>query len=133
MQKESAALAAVTGELASIFKAGMPTDTEIDKWEKAYNPDAPIEAKREYVKQGISLMESRLDALGSDYERTMGRPFDGQLVSPKAQGIIQSIVGNGYGQNQGAQSAQVNDVRAQYNALRESGVPAEQARQQLGL
>lgn len=91
MTRENAALSAVSGELANIFKNSSGTDQEIEKWFKAYDPNAPREAKREFVKSGVKLMESRLNALGADYNRTMGKDFGGQLLSPKAKQIIDGM------------------------------------------
>ena len=94
MQKENAALTAVDGELANIFKNSGGTDQEISAWRSAYNPNATREAKKAYILQGIELMKGRMGALESDYTRVMGKPNPMKYTSPESEAMVKEISGN---------------------------------------
>jgi hypothetical protein len=94
MQKENAALTAVNGELANIFKnSAGGTDQEIKAWRDAYDPNATREAKKAYIKQGIELMKGRIGSLDADYNRVMGKRNENSLISPESQAAIDRIYG----------------------------------------
>lgn len=113
MTREGTALAAVTGELSNIFKKTGGTDVEIGQFLKAYNPNSTREAKREYIKTGVNLMRGRMSALGSDYERVMGKPSSKSFIYPETQSILDKLGGaptEGANSNQGQSKYQVVEV-----------------------
>lgn len=91
ISKENTALTAVSGELATIFKNTGGTDQEIQKWFDRYDPKMSRTQKQAFIDEGIGLMESRLNAIGGEYERVMGKPYEGSLIHPKAQDVMGSI------------------------------------------
>ena len=93
MRAEDAAITAVSGELATIFKNTGGTDQEIEKWFKSYDKDAPKEAKKVFIKQGIKLMQGRLGAIDSDFERVMGKKNQVPLMSPETKEAVSRLMG----------------------------------------
>lgn len=98
MQSENSALTAVSGELANIFKNSGGTDQEIEKWFRAYNPNATRAAKQQFIKTGIELMKGRVGSLDADYERVMGKKNTNPLISKESEAAMQRI-GGGQGRS----------------------------------
>ena len=85
---------AVADEMARVFKGAGISDTEIQEWKKTYSATDRESTLRDSVKAGISLMDSRLQALGNAYERGMGKAKDPlELLSPKAQAAYLRLTG----------------------------------------
>lgn len=94
MQSEDAAITAVAGELANIFKNSGGTDQEIKSWMNAYNRNATTEAKKQFVKETVDLMQGRVNALSSDYERVMGKKApEENFIFPESKKAIGEIYG----------------------------------------
>lgn len=93
MKNEDTALTAVSGELANVFKQSGGTDPEISKWFNAYDPNSSRETKRAFIQEGIKLLQGRIGALSSDYERGMGRAPEKALVYPETQKAIDQMLG----------------------------------------
>lgn len=89
---EDASLNAVAGELATVFKNTSGTDQEINKWLQSYSKNAPKEYKQQWIKEGVGLVQSRMGAIGYDYERVMGKPYDKSLTSSKAEQVLNKIL-----------------------------------------
>lgn len=101
MTEEGTSLNAVAGELANVFKQTGSTDPEIESWKQGYDVNLPVEAKKAYIKKGVELLYGRLGAIGSEYERTMGKPYGQSLINPDAQQVIDKIIGGrNFGQSQ---------------------------------
>ena len=92
MKKEQTALTAVAGELATIFKNTGGTDQEIQKWFDAYDPNDSAEAKREFIRTGVKLMQGRLGAIETDFERVMGKKNDRPILSEKNKGTVEKFL-----------------------------------------
>lgn len=77
---------AVAEELSRVFKGASISDAEVRSWESTIShANGPSEAKA-ILKKGLDLLQSRLDALGSQYEQGMGKAKDPLLLlNPKAQ------------------------------------------------
>jgi len=97
MANERNAVTAVSGELATVFKNSGGTDQEIQKWFDSYDKDATKTYKKQWIKQGVDLVNSRMGAISYDWERTMKKPVpsDQPIISPKAQQVIDKIGGGG--------------------------------------
>jgi hypothetical protein len=94
MSAENSAINAVAGELATAFKGGSAGDQiEYENWLKAYNPNLSPEAKRQFIKTGVELLQGRINALSSDYERVMGKKPESPLLYPETQTIIDKLTG----------------------------------------
>lgn len=126
MASEDNAITAVSGELATVFKNSGGTDQEIEKWFESYDRDATKQYKEEWVKKGLELVSSRMDAIAYDYERVLKRPVpsDQKIISPKAQAAIGRITGK---------KETSEGIREKYNKLRASGMSKEEAKKALGL
>lgn len=83
---------AVAGELAKVFRSTGMSSKEIDDWKDQITPaTTPAQAKK-LVQSAIELMNSRLDAVGQQYNQGMGTTRDPiQLLSPKAQAAYQRL------------------------------------------
>jgi hypothetical protein len=93
MANEDSSINAVAGEMATIFKGTSGTDPEIDKWLNGYDKNAAREVKAEWVKRGLELVQSRSNAISYDYERSMGKPYNKSLISPKSQEVVDRLSG----------------------------------------
>lgn len=84
---------AVAGELAKVFRNTGMSQKEIDDWKDQISPsNSPAENKK-VIESAIELMNSRLDAIGEQYNQGMGTTKDPmQLLSPKAQTTYQKLV-----------------------------------------
>lgn len=98
--EEETALNAVAGELANIFKQTGATDPEIKSWVESYNRDASRANRKQYIKTGVILLESRLNSLQDLYERGMGKPYPGTLVDQSSRETIGRLFGASVTSNQ---------------------------------
>lgn len=98
MTKEDSALTAVAGELSNIFKQSGSTDQEIASWLNGYDRNSSRENKQAYLQKGAELMQGRINSIGSEYERTMGKPYDKDLISPEGRAGLDKINGR-FGQS----------------------------------
>jgi hypothetical protein len=95
MANENTAITAVAGELANVFKNSGGTDQEIHNWFSSYDKDASREYKQAWLQKGAELLESRMGAIGYDYERVMGKPYEKDILSPKASQTLTRIKSKG--------------------------------------
>lgn len=86
---------AVSGELAKVFRSTGMSQKEIEDWKDQISPNNSPAENKKVIESAIDLMNSRLDAVGEQYNKGMGTTADAmQLLSPKAQKIIQRLQGN---------------------------------------
>lgn len=79
---------AVATELAKVFKGtgGAPALAEIHDWQQTINAAQSPEQLRDAVMSGVELLNSRLDALGAQYQAGMGRSWDPmEMLTPHAK------------------------------------------------
>lgn len=86
-------LGAVESELASVFKQTGATDEEIKAWRQRISSSQSPAQLDATVKEAVSLMGSRLEALRNKYEQGMGTSRDLQILSPKSRKILGDLVG----------------------------------------
>jgi len=79
--KFDATAKAVESELAAVFKGtGAPTDQEVKEWRKNFDAAQSPEQMQTVIKQAVELMGSRLSALQTKYEQSMGKMGDGKNI-----------------------------------------------------
>jgi hypothetical protein len=119
---------AVASELRKVFAAaGGGNLTELQSWEKSFDPNAGEKQQKAYIENGVDLLRGALKSLESQYRAGMGLNKNiGDLLSPEARGVYEKlqvgespIVKKTTAQKQGeilAQPKQVNND-AEYNLL----------------
>jgi hypothetical protein len=82
----------VATELARAFTGGVPSDQQIKEAEASLN-NANSSAQLKAVIQGTipEMLNARLGELNYAYERTMGKPYGTDIVSPGAQKVLSSF------------------------------------------
>lgn len=85
---------AVADELERAFRGSAGAVTGIRNWRERLNPSASPAQQQGAWKEMAALLDSRIEALGDQYSRGMGRTTDGlTLLSPHAQAAYQAISG----------------------------------------
>jgi hypothetical protein len=85
---------AVADELARAFKGAGGTVHDISEWEKTINSADSPAALHAAVKQAVELLHSRINAIGDQYNRGMGKTTDPvSLLSPKAKATLERLEG----------------------------------------
>lgn len=87
---------AAVGELATAFKKSGATDSEIKNLGTIDANSSPAQIKA-FISTASSLLGSRLSALDSTYQSSMGTaPTGGTFLSPSAQNVLLNLQGQGY-------------------------------------
>lgn len=86
---------ASTGELASTFKGGGASDTEIKSLGTVGTNSSPSDFKG-YIQTGINLLGSRLQALTDTYTSGMGKPPASSFLSPTNMATLSDLKNQGY-------------------------------------
>lgn len=89
---------AATGELASTFKGGGATDSEIGNLGTLGTNSSPSQVKN-YVQTAVNLLGSRLSALQATYTSGMGKPPASSFISPANMTQLSTLKNNGYDVN----------------------------------
>lgn len=85
---------AVSEELAKVFRSTGMAESDVKAWEDKIDAKATPAQQKAIIDGAIELMNSRLQALGQQYNQGMGTNKDGiQLLSPTAQQAYQQIIG----------------------------------------
>ena len=83
---------AVVDELTRAFRGSGGNVHDIAGWERTISESDSPQALHKAVKAAIELLESRIGAIGDQYNRGMGKTSDPmRLLSPKAQAAIARI------------------------------------------
>lgn len=91
---------AVSGELAKVFRSTGMSQKEIEDWKDQISPNNSPAQNKAIIGSAIDLMNSRLDAVGEQYNKGMGTAADPmQLLTPKAQAILQKLSGGSQTEN----------------------------------
>lgn len=87
---------AVSGEMAKVFRSVGMSQQEIEHWmDRLSSSQTPADFKST-MKTATDLMGGRLDAIGDQYSKGMGKSTQGlDLLSPDAKKQFQSIQSNG--------------------------------------
>jgi hypothetical protein len=119
---------AVASELRKVFAAsGGGNLTELQAWEKSFDPNAGENQQKAYIGNGVDLLRGALKSLESQYRTGMGLNKNiGDLLSPEARGVYEKlqagenpVVKKTTAQKQGEILAQPNKISndAEYNLL----------------
>lgn len=118
-----AALHAVAGELATIFKNTSGTDQEIGNWLKTFDPNGSAEQKHAFINTAIELMQGRQNAMQDQYKSTMGKEApENAFISPSSMAIMNRLKGGNQpsfsdGNNKSSAQAELDQINAQLAAL----------------
>jgi len=83
---------AVAEEMARAFKGQAGTLTELRAWEDLLNSSDSPQAINAAIDQGIELLDSRIEALGDQYNQGMSTSIDArELLSPKSRKILEQL------------------------------------------
>lgn len=86
---------AVADELTRVFRGSGGSVSDIESWKKKLDAANSPEQFKGVLNQMTELLNSRLDALGQQYNQGMGTTKQGiELLSPKAQAAYQKITGS---------------------------------------
>lgn len=87
---------AVSGEMAKVFRSVGMSQQEIEHWmDRLSSSQSPADFKST-IKTATDLMGGRLDAIGDQYTKGMGKSTQGlDLLSPDAKKQFQKIQGGG--------------------------------------
>lgn len=87
-----AAADAFASELAKTFKGGTPASKEIEEWHSLLSENMSPAQFEGFVNTAAKLLNSRIEAVGDQYNRGMGKSADPvRLLSPHAQELYQTI------------------------------------------
>lgn len=122
---------AVSGEMAKVFRSVGMSQQEIEHWmDRLSSSQSPADFKST-IKTATDLMGGRLDAIGDQYTKGMGKSTQGlDLLSPDAKKQFQKIQGGG--NTSGGTSTSVTLPNGQVKVF-PSGAAAEAFRMETGL
>jgi len=85
---------AVTRELTRVFRGTGGNVADIKDWEKTISDASSPEQFHGAIQEGVNLLASRIQAVGDQYQRGMGKTSDPlQLLSKKAREELETIPG----------------------------------------
>jgi hypothetical protein len=120
MKDFEASKTAVVDELTRAFRGTGGNVHDLEQWEATINSADSPEALHRAVRKATQLLQSRVDALGDQYNRGMQMrvPKDAaDFLSPKARGVYDRLLGaSGGGQTAAPASA---DTPVRVNTLEE--------------
>lgn len=122
---------AVSGEMAKVFRSVGMSQQEIEHWmDRLSSSQSPADFKST-MKTATDLMGGRLDAIGDQYTKGMGKTTQGlDLLSPDAKKQFQKIQGGG--KPSGGTSTSVTLPNGQVKVF-PSGAAAQAFRMETGL
>lgn len=84
---------AVASELRKVFAAsGGGNLTELQAWEKSFDPNAGEQQQKDYIANGVDLLRGALKSLESQYQSGMGLNKNiGDLLSPEARNVYTKL------------------------------------------
>jgi hypothetical protein len=115
---------AVAGEVAKVFKGGVPADAEIQEQSSVLSKTNSPEQLKGAIRDTIGLMNSRLSALQERHTSIMGRPAEG-LITKDAQAVMDKLQGGGATPTGMTHAVIVNGKTVGYTADGKTMVPAQ--------
>lgn len=86
----------MVAELTRAFRGTGGDVHDLEQWEKVLSESDSPQSLHAAVKQGVELLDSRIEAVGDQYNRGMGKTSDPlRLLSPKAQSALTRLRGKG--------------------------------------
>lgn len=103
---------AVVDELTRAFRGTGGNVYDIKNWEKAVDSSQSPAQLHAAVNEALGLLKGRIDAIGDQYSRGMGKASDPlHLLNPEAQKAF-SYLNSKYGEGQSVQSPHPKDIDA---------------------
>lgn len=85
---------AVVSEFERAYRGTGGNVTDLNEWKKSFDAADSPQAMKASVKEGLNLLESKIEALGDTYNKGMGTAKDGlELLSPKARATFNKLAG----------------------------------------
>jgi hypothetical protein len=101
---------AVGDELTRVFRGTGGTGAEVESWKNTMSAAKSPQQLHQALTQGVDLLNSRLEALGAQYDQGMGTSGSGiKLLTPKAQATLAAL---GAGGQQAAPSEHLTPEQA---------------------
>jgi hypothetical protein len=89
---------AVVNELERVFRGTGGSEADIAQWRSTLHSSMSPDQLRESIAQGVDLLNSRLQALGSQYNQGLSRSDDPiSLLNPHSQAVFTSLAHGGTG------------------------------------
>lgn len=101
---------AVASEMMKVYRnTGQGSVQEIESWRKNFDVNASPAQQKEYIKTGIELLTSKIGAIKSQWDSTMGIPMDVPFLNAKSQKVLQKFGEGDLVQGASSQTSQNND------------------------
>lgn len=118
---------AVSEELAKVFRSTGMAESDVKAWEDKLSTNASPAQSKALIGSAIELMNSRLEALGQQYNQGMGASKNGiELLSPQAQKAYLKLTGSNP-QTTTASGNPAQDVSTNADAAKPDPVAAAKA------
>jgi len=83
---------ALASELTQVFRGSGGAEADVKRYLSELNPNASLEQKKAAINNIVDLLQSRLAAIGDQYNQGMGKTEDPlTLLNPKAQNVIKGL------------------------------------------
>lgn len=87
---------AVVDEMEKAYRGSGGSQAGIDAWKKTVDSADSYQALQASMQQGVRLLESKIGALGDQYNKGMGTSAHGlELLNPKARATFERLSGGG--------------------------------------
>lgn len=87
---------AVVDEMEKAYRGSGGSQAGIDAWKKTVDNSDSYQALQASMQQGVRLLESKIGALGDQYNKGMGTSASGlELLNPKARATFERLAGGG--------------------------------------
>jgi hypothetical protein len=85
---------ALASELTNVFRGSGGAEADVKRYLEELNVNGSAEQKKAALSNIVGLMESRLEAVGDQYNKGMGKTEDSvNLLDPKAQTVFSRLTG----------------------------------------
>lgn len=82
---------AVANELTAAFRGSGGAEADIQAWRKSFDVDASKDVQKSAIPQVAKLLAGRIEAFYDQYEKTMGRPADFNILSTNARATLKKL------------------------------------------
>lgn len=116
LKETQASATAVAGELAKVFRSSGMSVAEIDEWkEELGTSNTPAETDS-IINKAVDLMNSRLFALGDQYNRGMGTTADPfTLLSSHAREVLEELGVGGHSTMTDEEQKELDELEKKYS------------------
>ncbi len=86
---------AVSNELTKVFRGTGGAEADIQSWKNRISSAQSPDQLHGFVKEAIGLMDSRLSAIKSQWEKGMGKPADFSILTPESEATLNKLRSGG--------------------------------------